>query len=217
MGILLRGFRAPPQPVKAKRKPVQLKEVHLAKPVAEWLRAKGYLEVYAEIGRGPCDLVGWDPQKERLVCVELKRCLSWKVLKQSALHQLATEYVYAAVESTPRAKSLSTAAHYGIGVLCIREGRVAEIMAPEKRIDPHDGYRRELLDVIEVSEPSDNGGLPNLAGEGPAHECAKRVRRYIQTHPGCTWKEIYIAVLNQYSSHHSLSQVMNRRFGITTT
>lgn len=191
-----------------------IRECDLAKPVADWLRANGYPIVYAEVGRGPVDLVGWNEAEGRIACVELKRSLTLKVLKQASYHQVATVDSYVAVGTKPRHTSISKAQEYGLGVLSVHSNQVFVRLRPKSKFEPYTPYRDELLDCLRHSLPSDSGGVPDLKGVGPAQDCARSVRQYLGQHPETAWRQIFTDVPNHYSNYRSLAQVMNHRFGI---
>ena len=96
-----------------------MRETDLVKPVADWLRAHG-LTVYAEVGRGPIDLVGLG-RCDRIVCVELKTSLTRHVLRQAVLRHSITSEVYVAVGTIPRKASLALARQYRVGVLTVQD------------------------------------------------------------------------------------------------
>lgn len=194
------------------------RETELAKPVADWLRTKGYV-VYAEIfpqNNSPCDLVGYRAGDEGVVIVELKRSLTRHVMKQAAVRQLAAYDVYVAVGTKPRRAGIRVCDHYGLGLLSVKTG-VAEALRPHGESHVWSVTHDDLLCCIAHSTPSDLGGMPCLKGVGPARDVARRVRDYLREHPGTTWKTLFAKVPNEYSSHQSLRQVMNNRFGIFVT
>ena len=74
-------------------------------------------------------------------------------------------------------------------------------------------YRCDIF--TNVLEPSDNAGLPTLSGVGPAIDCFKRIKLYLQSHPDAAWKEIYKNVANHYHTLNTMRSAMKNRFGFS--
>ena len=187
-----------------------MKETDLAKPVADWMRSKGYT-VYSEVPifERVVDMVGVNGNE--LLVVELKLNLSWKVIRQAYTSQLVSNKVYVGVSTNPRKSSIEKCKKYGIGVLRITN--IVEILlepSEVKRIWPT--YRDTIIEMTEVLTPSDEAGIPNGGNLGPAQACYIRVKRYRKLHPKATWKEIYKNVGNHYSNHLSLAGAMREVF-----
>lgn len=197
----------------------EMKEADLAKPVADWMRGRGYT-VYAEI---PClsrcvDLIGL--RNGDVLCVELKLSLTTKqpkrarhytspVLYQARSCQLITPDVYVAVATKPRISSINRCKEIGVGVLVVRsKTEVVEIVPPHKRCEPLAYLQKEVKARCIAIGPSDDAGKPQQIGEGPAQDCQQRIDEYRKTHPWATWKEIYSNVPNHYSNVNSLYGAM---------
>lgn len=196
-----------------------MNEADLAKPVANWLRARGYT-VYAEI---PClgrciDFIGL--RNSDIVCVELKRSLTTKqpkrarnytspVLYQAHSCQIFTPIVYVAVATNPRASSIEACKKIGVGILRVcSESEVIEIIPPHKQYEPSAYYQEEVKTQCIALGPSDDAGKPQQAGEGPAQDCYWRIKEYRKTHPKATWKDIFKDVPNHYTSQQSMYEAM---------
>lgn len=196
-----------------------MKEVELAKPVADWMRERGY-NVYAEI---PCwsrcvDFVGL--RNGDILCVELKRSLTTKrptrgrhytspVLYQACSCQIITPDVYVAVATKPRSSSIDICKENGVGVLVVQsKDKVVEILSPHKRFEPLAYLQKEVKTRCIAIGPSDDAGKPQQAGEGPAQDCQQRIDEYRKTHSKATWKEIYSNVPNHYCNVNSLYGAM---------
>jgi len=194
------------------------RETELAKPVADWLRGKGYV-VYAEIfaqNNSLCDLVGYRADDKDVVIIELKTSLTRHAMKQAAIRQIAAYDVYVAVGTKPRRAGIQACGHCGLGLLSVRQ-QITVVLEPRGRSRVWEVEHGDLLWCISQSTPSDVGGVPCLKGVGPACDVARRVRDYLTEHPGATWKTIFAEVPNEYSTYQSLAQVMNKRFGIFVT
>ena len=195
------------------------RETDLAKPVADWMRTRGY-KVYAEI---PCpsrcvDFIGL--RNSDILCIELKRSLTTKqpkrarhytspVLYQARSCQIITPNVYVAVATKPRTSSIDICKENGVGVLMIQsKDKVIEIITPHKRIEPWADLQKEVKARCIAIGPSDDAGKPQQAGEGPAQDCQQRINEYRKTHPSATWKEIYKNVPNHYTNVSSLYGAM---------
>lgn len=181
-----------------------MKEAELAKPVAEWMRSKGYT-VYAEV---PClsqcvDFVGIRDME--ILCVELKLSLTRHVIRQAVTCQLVTEKVYVGVGSRPRKDSIGLCKKYGLGILSIKDGKVNCIIEPTRKYDLYDSVAKKIIDTCKMMVPGDEAGKPCQAGDGPAQDCFRRIKEYRKDHPKATWKQIYENVPNQYCSAASLA------------
>jgi len=196
-----------------------MKETDLAKPVADWMRDRGYT-VYAEI---PClfrcvDFIGL--RNSDILCIELKRSLTTKqpkrarhytspVLYQARSCQIITSDVYVAVATKPRNSSIDICKENGVGVLMVQsKDKVIEIIPPHKRVEPLAYLQKEVKTRCITIGPSDDAGKPQQIGEGPAQDCQQRIDEYRKTHPKATWAEIYLNVLNHYCSVNSLYGAM---------
>lgn len=192
-----------------------MKEVELAKPVAEWMREQGYT-VYAEVPWfSRCiDFVG--VKNAEILCIELKTTLSRHVLCQATICQLITEQAYVGIGTQPRKGSIELCKKYGLGILSVKDGQVTRVVEPFVKIKPSAFYAGRMIKKCKLLLPSDAAGKPFQAGCGPAQDCFRRVKEYRAEHPKATWKEIYSNVPNHYCNHSSMagamSMVTQRRF-----
>jgi len=185
----------------------KLRESDLAKPVAGWLRSKGYI-VYSEIPFwSRCiDMVGIN---DKDVCiVELKLRYSKKGFRQAYICQIATDNVYLAVGKKPSKKSIDFCGNYGIGLLVITD-KVETILEPKKRIEVYYSAKNHLMENCLIAPPNDDAGKPCMSGNGPAQAVGSFVVDYIKQHPKAGWKEVYENIPNHYSSHKSMACAMS--------
>lgn len=184
-----------------------MKEIELAKPVADWMRSRGYA-VYAEVpSLGRClDFVGI--KGTDVICVELKTSLTTYLIRQACTNQLVTKEVYVGVGTKPRKSSIDLCRKYGLGVLSVKNNKVILVIEPTLRYEPWSPRRKQIVDVCNSLGPSDDAGKPQQAGEGPAQDCQQRIDEYRKTHPTATWKEIYLNVPNHYCNMSSLYGAM---------
>lgn len=193
----------------------QLHEVGLSGPVSDWLRARGYV-VYAEVpdGGGAIDLVGHiagdtaHPDRPRLVAVELKMCLSRRLLYQAARALLACDEVYVAVASQPRSASLVRCGRFGIGVLVVRDGTVRKLRPAMGGGGKSPHRQQRIIDRLNRRDPGGVAGMPVLKGVRPRHDVARRVADYVRHHPDATWSEIFEKVRNHYAHTRSMRSAM---------
>lgn len=187
--------------------PMKIREADLAKPVADWMRSRGYI-VYAEVPLfGRClDFVGIKGMD--IICVELKTSLTKYLVRQAYTNQLVTTEVYVGVGTRPRKTSIDLCKKYGLGILSVKNSTVIVVHKPTLRYEPMSGQRKRLVDLCKLLGPSDDAGKPQQAGKGPAQDCQQRIDEYRKTHPKATWKEIYLNVPNHYCNVNSLYGAM---------
>lgn len=180
------------------------REAELSPAVVAWLRGLGY-SAYAEIGgvigNSPLDHVGVRWSDESVICVEMKTALTRKVVDQALLRQLVTPLVYVAVPSMPRPKSMAVIREYGLGLL------VAGAVVIEPTFEPihvFKNYGREVLERCRNATEGGVGGLPTLAGDGPAQRCAAAVKAYREANPKARWQDIWRDVPNHYAHARSM-------------
>lgn len=177
-----------------------------------WLDGLGYVP-YAEVPNyGTCiDIVAIREPIGELIAVEMKTGLTKNVISQAYVAQLVAERVYCAVLSKPRPISLDKCADLGIGVVRVVEGAVEVLLGPtlKKVISP--GAKERVVEQLRLRVPGGIAGKPTLKGEGPAQECARRVKLWRVEHPGATWREIYTNVENHYSNMVSMRGALTSR------
>lgn len=96
-----------------------MKESDLYQPVRDWLVSKGY-EVYVE--KFDADIVAMKDGK--ITVVELKPCLTHKLIAQCHNRSQWADFVFMAVASTPR--TIGGPKYYGYGVLQVTGGKVRQ-------------------------------------------------------------------------------------------
>lgn len=192
------------------------RECEMAKCVALWLRKQGCV-VYAEIGYGPVDLVGYRSADDTIICIELKSCLNGKVICQAVRSHLVTPFVFVGIATNPRPKSLERCGKYGLGVLQINNGTILELLPPNYPHKPFPHRREQMLHCIKESTPSDQGGIPSQKGVGPAQGCLADVKDYVHRHPAATWKQIYDNVDNHYPSMANMRNALRGWLGFRLT
>jgi len=181
-------------------------------PLSEWLGGLGYTvytEVLSPYGGGPIDMVGL---RAGLVIVEMKTSLTSTLIRQASIGQLLSTTVYCAVASRPRHDGIQRCQKLGLGVVSVRDNHVNVICEPGHgrggRSLVHQYYVQQIKRRLEHMEPGGVGGLPCLEGVGPAQDVERRIAEYRQQHPRATWKQIYQAVPNHYSSYQSMCSAM---------
>ncbi len=191
------------------------REKDLAKPVADWLRAKGYV-VYSEVPfyTRCLDMVG--VKDKEIIAVELKISLTTKLIRQAMIAQIATDNVYVAVPTKPKKSSIDKCKKYHLGILRVNEG-VEEILKPSESKCKLSSGAEHLIENAKKTGPSDKAGLPTLKGCGPAQAVAAFVKGYVKEHPKAGWKEIYNNIPNHYSNHQSMACALNRWIDIRLT
>lgn len=188
-----------------------LPESAMSPLASEWLAQQGF-EVYAEVPHysTSVDLVGVRWEDEAIITIELKTNLSHKVICQAAINQIITEQSYAAVPTRPARRSIQQARKVGIGI--IRLNNVAAVIVQPNKvkslINPY--CRTNILNYCQRSEPGGIGGLPVLAGRGPAQRCHAEVLKYIADNPAASWQAIFAAVPNHYCNITSLRGCMRK-------
>jgi hypothetical protein len=188
-----------------------LRESKMFQPIRTWLLSLGY-EVWAEVpypyGCGVCDIVA--KKDDYIIAIEMKTSLTWTVIEQALLSQLFADESYAAVATRPRSHSKM---RDGIGLLIVNGG-IGIIISPSKNerfLIPN--YKSKMLERLSHMEPAgeeDRAGIPQLAGEGPAQDCYKRVEQFRADNPGVKWKDIFRAVPNHYSSYRSMQGALKK-------
>jgi hypothetical protein len=140
--------------------------------------------------------------------VELKNSATGHVFTQAMRAGPFCQRVYIGIPTNPKKGSLDRADKFGVGVLRITAG--VEVLR-EPSIDRT--FRPYLLLAIEalrdrVPDRAIIGGVPVLAGHGPAQLCRKRCAEYIVANPGHGWKELFSRVHNHYSHVASMRAAM---------
>lgn len=175
-------------------------EAQMSPIVSRWLIANGYTP-FAEVpvGHG-IDLVGI--RDDEIIAVELKRCMSWKVYKQTLVNQLFVHRSFAAVQSRPRKpRELK-----GIGILIVTDA--IEVHADAMRVDgyPLDRYLSRIRTVCSCRKPGGIGGLPGGAAVSPAKDAAAVV--WPMKLSGMTWKQVYDRFPAHYCNAKSMAGAM---------
>ena len=183
-----------------------MRESDLAKPIANWLRSKGYV-VYSEVPYWDrcVDMVGLNNQE--ICIVELKLRYSKKGVLQAMKTQSATSDVYLAVGKMPTQKSVGICDKYGIGLLVVSNNIITVVLSPRRVKDTWEVMSKHLIE--NCTEPSDDAGIACMSGCGPAQAVYQMVESYVKNHPKARWKEIYENIPNHYSNHKSLACAMS--------
>lgn len=191
---------------------MNLPELEMSLPVMAWLDGLGYVP-YAEVPHyASCvDIVGMRKSDETLIGVEMKTGLTKQVIRQAYMTGLFADYSYCAVLSRPRLTSLSVCKEWGVGVLRVENKGVAVLLESNNPHKPVEWNKRRIAENLHLRSPGGMAGKPILKGEGPAQECARRVKRYRAEHPKSTWAEIYEHVGNHYASMTSMRGALTSR------
>jgi len=200
----------------------RMREAELYPAVKMWLEAAGYA-VMAEIpcpyaGASLMDVVGWREGRYPVV-VELKTSFT-KMLGYQAHHGLiVTPFSYAAAPTKPRDGFLVRARRFGFGVLRVNSG-VEVVQKPRIHTRNsmggyyyHKKFQAECREYIAggAAEEETIGGMPNMAGVGPAHTVAQRVNEYREINPQASWQELFERVPNHYANHNSMRGALRSR------
>ncbi len=179
-------------------------ENKLAKPVADWLRERGFT-VYAEV---PWSSAVFDflcvNKNDILLAVELKVSLTDTAFRQAKRHAGIVDASYVAVGTFPKHRQLMKCHAAGLGVFIIRGGVCDCIISAPYTNTPPPDIKLRLLSAMQSSTPSDNAGLPNMKGVGPAQDCLCRVEAYRQAHPDADRTEVFNNVPNHYSDANGM-------------
>ena len=194
---------------------MNLPESEMSAPVMTWLQQRGFVP-YAEVQhRGYwVDIVGLG--RTQLIAIEMKMSLTKQVIDQAHRAGKFADYSYCAVLSRPRLSSLIACAGQGIGVLRVKDERVMVLVEAKSSsrivwgFTPYLG-RERIIEALRQRPPGGIAGRPTLKGQGPAQDCARRVKQWRSEHPGCTWAEIYENVDNHYANMKSMRGALTSR------
>ncbi len=178
-------------------------EKDLSGPVSEWLTEQGF-DVYAEVPHygSSIDLVG--RSASLLVAVELKLCLSRKVIQQANLTAAACHRCYVGVASArPRPASIALCREIGLGIVSVVESR-AIVQLESKEFSPFAGSVQRMREQLATLTRGGVGGVACQAGQGPAQEMERAIAAYRATHPRATYRELFAAIPNHYASAASM-------------
>lgn len=184
-------------------------------PVKRWLRKQGF-QVFGEMpfpfSSAIIDVVA--RKDNDLICIEMKLCLSIKVIKQAALCQLITKQSYVGVNSNPR--SLEQCRKLGLGALRTRGCYVDVLLEPtglrKDRRMVYGPYRECMLEMCQRARQVGYqavGGVACQAGIGPAIDIEAIIKSYRRKHPKATWREMYEKIPNHYASANSMRSAMD--------
>ncbi len=193
---------------------MKMTEARMFLPVKRWLRKQGF-QVFGEFEipmmYRATDVVA--VKGKELVCIELKLNLSKKVIHQAAPLQLVTRRTYVGVHSRPR--SLDQCRKAGLGVLQIHGSQVDVLLEPAPPFTPSGPWVQRALKTCRAAQEAGNqglGGVPCQAGVGPAIDVEAIIKSYRRRHPKATWREMYEAIPNHYTSASSMrSALVNNR------
>lgn len=188
-----------------------MREMDLAKPVADWLRSEGFT-VYSEVPYWDrcIDMVGLNDNGVRVV--ELKVKYSKIAVCQAIKCQRATSDVYVASTTKPMKKTIQFCQRYGVGLLRV-DSEVKRILRPHIVTGTWRNATKHLRD--NCIEPSDDAGLQYMSGCGPAQAVGECVKQYIEDNPTVGWREIFKYVPNHYSNYQSMRCAMNSYLGLS--
>lgn len=206
-----------------------MKEKDLFPPLKKYFKDLGY-NVYVEVPAiyRPVDFVA--VRGDDHIAVEMKLSFNRKVIQQANNNQryFGKSYVAFPVRHAKifdldeggfvinhndglHKVSDKNWTNYG---LCVNEGiGILEVVGKHQNIfealeaEYKKPYQLYDFSLFEENE-NDEAGLPSNKGISAASYEVKLIRRYILTHPDCTWKEIFENVQNHYSSARSLAGSM---------
>lgn len=90
------------------------------------------------------------------------------------------------------------------------DGVVTEVLAPDSKCTLVSSIVKRVRERCEGPESDAPGGVPNMLGIGPAQQCLAAVKSYRAEHPHASWREIYAAVPNHYTSFRSMQGAMSK-------
>lgn len=190
---------------------MNLPESEMSLPVMTWLDGLGYVPYVEVRHRGYwVDIVAMRESDEVLIAVEMKTSMTKGVIQQTCVTRHFADYSYLAVLAKPRESSLRACSDRGIGVLRVKDG-YARIILDAKKNELRPGNRRRIIQGLRSRPPGGVAGKPTLKGEGPAQDCARRVKRWRSENLGSTWTEIYANVENHYANMKSMRGALTSR------
>jgi len=196
-----------------------MREADLFPVVKAWLEEQGFIAL-AEVplfyrGAHCIDVVGY--RLHRTVAIELKTGFTAPLARQLGQVILVTPWSYAAAPTKPSKTFHTTAHRIGFGILRLTD-HVEVLHKPH--ISRHHSliaYRQQqFIDrctqlVAEDVHTHKTGGVPQLAGIGPAQDVARAVAQYRTTHPDATWEELYENIPNHYAHVRSMRGALRSR------
>lgn len=185
---------------------LEVRETELANPIFEWLESRGYTP-YSEIAWGgtAIDIVGLSDKA--VWAVELKLCLSWKVIRQAHRNQLTAHKSWCAVGTRPR--NFEQRNLHGLGLLSVVGGRVEVVIEAEETPDITNATRlRQLRGACAYREPRGIAGLPTMKGVGPAQKVFDAVERFKAANPSASWAQVFANVPSHYAHARSMQGAM---------
>jgi hypothetical protein len=183
----------------------ELKEYKLYEPIKKYFERKGFA-VYPEVPMfSGCVDIGLI-KKDIVMAIEMKMALSKKLIYQAYTHKLYADYVYLAIPTKPR--DLSVCIKQGFGIIRVVNDKIEIILEPIKS-NLVSKIKDKFINNCQRCGTEGIAGLPMLKGEGPAIECSKRVKKYLEKNPNATWKEIFKNVANHYSNYNSMCSALS--------
>ena len=197
-----------PARVKELARTREFREVRLSAPIMAWLRARG-LRPFAECPNwdSPIDVVG--VSHGMIVAVELKMNLTRGVLRKAICNQVSANESWCAVASKPRKAGIETCRDWGVGLLVITGGVANSLVgATIDMLTPLAARLERTRQWAQEMNEGGDGGLPNMAGEGPAQDCERRIDEYRMAHSKATWAHLFANVPNDYANPRSMAGAM---------
>lgn len=189
-----------------------MKESDLYAPVARWLTDRG-LTVWAEVPyyESSIDVVGANLDTGYTVVVELKRTLCKKVVSQAMINGQWAHEEWAAVGVRPKDATIgrlidrSVKCLEDVGLLLVDgENCVPLLQANKDKRVFNDFSRQRMLEKLREMEPGGVGGVPCMAGVGPAQDVLRQVEAYREQRPRATWAEMFENIPNHYANARSM-------------
>ena len=141
-----------------------------------------------------------------LIAIEMKVCLTKKVIRQAYFATLETPWCYAAIRSNPTKKGIEKAKNIGIGIIKVTDK--VEIILDPNPISKSWRNGNKIKSILSQIEPGGIGGMPCIRGVGPAQSVFDEVQKYKETRPKATWRELYKNIPNHYCSSSSMYNAM---------
>lgn len=204
-------------------------EADLYPLVKKSFKADGYA-VYAEVA---CNYRGVDmvaEKGEEQIAIELKLTFNDKVVQQARgnKHFFDKSYIAFPVkkpiyfENPDVFAKLRESVQWryevcrkmGIGILEVLPSGVVFEVLEAQQLERNKHIRR--LDLTHYIDADDDvGGLPYQRGVSEGYHELEAIKRYVTEHPTASWKEIFSAVSNHYSSPQSMAGAMRQWRGFS--
>jgi hypothetical protein len=187
------------------------KECEMAAPVMAWLSDRG-MTPHGEviIGGPPRDVGAYSEDESVGVIVEMKLCLSDKVIMQAGDAASYCDFAWIAVASKPRdwqSRLDNWVRGRRLGLLRVT-GKGCEVLREAQQNEIDATMRGRLVRACKMVPPFGDAGHPTRKGIGPAQIAYENAVAYRKNHPKAKWREVWENVPNHYCSPSSMAGAM---------